>query len=213
MRLNDVWRNVNKEIGFYTKETFDSIPPSAGVYAWFYPLRVTTTDPLAFLEEVNTILNYDAQKRDQPSRSENINFAWNYITLKLCLKYKIPKFDSFIEIWNKVIQNEDRFDYLRQVIMKASIFMSPLYVGKASNLQRRCKEHINGNDKSNNFNCRYTTFAKQNGIRANKISDLLFTCIKIDDVLIEGEGGASENLESLVEEFLKYLAKPIYSVR
>ena len=70
MRLNDVWLNVNKEIGFYTKETFERIPDGPGVYAWFYPLRITTEDPYQFIREVNLILNYDSNVNGKPSKKK-----------------------------------------------------------------------------------------------------------------------------------------------
>ena len=41
MSLNDIWRNVTAEIGFYTNDTFESVPSSPGIYAWlaYYHIR------------------------------------------------------------------------------------------------------------------------------------------------------------------------------
>jgi hypothetical protein len=91
MRLNDIWRRVDKEIGFYTKETFHKVPSSTGVYAWFYPLRIVTNDPYEFLREVNTILNYDSKLRGKPKGMHAIDFVWRRVSLNIDMSYKKPK--------------------------------------------------------------------------------------------------------------------------
>ena len=181
MRLNDVWLNVNKEIGFYTKETFEKIPDVPGVYAWFYPLRILTKNPYEFIREVNLILNYDSSVNGKPSKRELVEFKWETIDLSLDINSKEPDLDNFMEIWEKAAESETKFDQLRKLIMRASIFMTPLYVGKTVQLRRRCFEHITGNDGKNNFNKRYSGFAEKNNIRFNSINDLLFVCVRTFD--------------------------------
>lgn len=280
MRLNDIWRKVNKEIGFYTKETFDKVPTVPGVYAWFYPLRITTKDPHAFIREVNTVLNYDASTEGKPiavlNEDKAIKFAWKTIDLNLELNFKKPNLDNFISIWNEALKSEKTFHHLKRVVMKSSIIMPPLYVGKTTNLYVRCAQHINGNDRGKNFHSRYVEFVNKNDgtvpkskifemfpetvnnlnlffqnpdsdhlspkknidvdfwkiitdkdkelffrntletvprIRAKKVSDLLFICIRTDDESIEENDAYVDNLEWLVEEIMKFLARPPYSRR
>jgi hypothetical protein len=211
MRLNDIWRKVNKEIGFYTKETFHKVPSSAGVYAWFYPLRIVSDDPYEFIREVNTILNYDSKLRDKPEQRQAIDFVWRRVNLNIDMNYKKPNLGDLIEVWKNAYQNTDKFDQLRSIIMKASIFISPLYVGKTTNLNVRCHQHINGTYRANNFHRRYTEFALRNNVFAKKVSDLLFVCIKIYEE--SPNDSESDNIEGLVEEILKYLSKPAYSLK
>lgn len=211
MRLNDVWLNVNKEIGFYTKETFEKIPDGPGVYAWFYPLRIITKDPYQFIREVNLILNYDSYINGKPSKNGLVEFKWETIDFNLEVNFKEPNLDSFLEIWQNATESESSFDQLRRVIMKASIFMPPLYVGKTIQLRRRSLEHITCNDGKNSFNSRYNNFARKNTMKFDRVEDLLFVCIRT----IEETNGESqddiEDLEGLVEAIMKNLSKPIYS--
>ena len=213
LKLNDVWRNVNTEIGFYTKERFDQVPAGPGVYAWFYPLRIVTKDPYEFISEVNTVLNYDAYVKGEPVKESEVKFAWKTIILKMKLNFRKPNLESFISIWNEAVKHEQAFNKLRQIIMKASIFISPLYVGKTNRLQQRCLEHVSGNDRINDFHKRYTEFARSKGIRGGKVSDLLFVSIKTIDETLDESNLNIENLECLVEEIMKYLSKPIYSIK
>jgi len=209
MSLDNVWLNVDKEIGFFTKATFYSVPSSPGVYAWFYPLRVISTDPYEFLSQVSSILNYDATINDKPKRSTFLDFTWHTIDLNIELNFQRPNLNKFISIWNEAINDTISFDKLRRIIMKASIFMPPLYVGKTKDLNIRCIQHVNGNDRSNDFNSRYTSYAKKNKLVASKVSDLLFVCIRTK----EETNGDLNNTEELIEAIIKHLAKPVYSIK
>ena len=209
MRLNDVWRNVNHEISFFTKETFESVPDIPGVYAWFYPLRVNSKDPIEFIKEVNTVLNFDAKIGGKPVIKESFELSWRSIHLNIALMCNEPNLGKLKSIWDDATKNEESFNWLRRCIMKASIFMPPLYVGKAVGLKTRCHQHIHGNDKENNFHRRFTEFAIKNDIPAKNVSDLLFACIRT----IEDGKPQLTHLESLVEEVLKHLAKPVYSIK
>jgi len=213
LRLNDIWRSVSSEIGFYTKDTFETVPAAAGVYAWFYPLRITTTDPMAFIKEVNAIMNYDSLKTDKPTGDAMFEFAWDRLKLSVDREFKSPNLENLLLIWEEAVKSEPLFNHLRRCIMKASIFMPPLYVGKTANLRTRCYQHMYGNDRGNNFCRRYTEFAQKNNISARKVSDLLLACIRVSAVDDAEIGSAPTNFEGLIEEILKYLSKPIYSVR
>jgi len=206
IRLNDVWRRFNEEIGFYTNESFKNVPFSPGVYAWFYPLRVVTTDLYEFLREVDIILNYDSEIKGKPKKENFIKFSWDTFHQQVELRTKTINLSSFEDIWNAAIQNENEFDELRKVIMRASVFLSPLYVGKTNNLNYRCHQHIFGTADDNNFHKRFMEYATLNEVKTDKISDLLFVAIKTRE-----EKKQLNKTEELVESILKYLAKPKYS--
>ena len=40
ININDIWRNVSSQIGFFTKETATDIPEVPGIYGWFLPLWI-----------------------------------------------------------------------------------------------------------------------------------------------------------------------------
>jgi hypothetical protein len=213
MPLNDIWLNVNKEIGFYTKETFDKIPDVPGVYAWFYPLRVLTEDPYKFIQEVNLILNYDSSVNGKPSKKALVEFQWETIDIDLGINSKKPNLGDCLKIWQKAVESKVKFDQLRRTIMKASIFMPPLYVGKTVHLRKRCLEHIKGKDGANDFNKRYCNFARMNEINSDKVEDLLFVCIGTREETIDESLAGLKDLEKLVEAIMMNLSKPIYSDR
>jgi hypothetical protein len=206
IRLNDIWRNVNHEIGFYIKETFDDVPQVPGVYAWFYPLRITTRDPLEFIDQVNSIINYDCSSNGKPRKTTKFGLNWETITQHFEIDYQRITLDNFMDIWKKYSASDEMFDHLRSIIMKASIFMPPLYVGKTNNLYTRCKQHISGSN-ANDFHKRFEDYSKSLNLPADKVSKLLFVTIKAQN----DKTGGNDDLESLIEAILKILVKPKYS--
>jgi len=207
VKLNDIWRSVNNEIGFYTSETFKDVPNTPGVYAWFYPLRILTKDIYEFINEVNAILDYDG------IREAEIDFKWEIITQNLEIKSKKINLTPFEGIWSEIITNGDdtEFNELRKIIMRASILLPPLYIGKTRNLNIRCQQHVNTAGGKNNFRARFEKYADE--AYSNKkiskkieVNDLLFVAIKTKE-----EDQLSTRTEELVESILKHLSKPKYS--
>jgi hypothetical protein len=203
MSLNDIWRNVSSEIGFFTKETFDDVPVYPGIYAWFFPLRITTQDVDEFLRQVSTIFNYDSQVEGKPLANTNFQLGWNQLSQTLTVENMETNLAELKKVWELYSRDKEEFDELRNVIMRSSIFIPPLYVGKSNNLRRRCFEHINGTKKGKNFHQRYQDYALQNKIPACKVSDLLFVCIKTFKTKLK--------LEDLIEKIMLSLSKPAYS--
>jgi predicted GIY-YIG superfamily endonuclease len=206
IRLNDIWRGVNKEIGFYTVETFKNIPAAPGIYAWFYPLRIVTEDLYEFMNDVNIVLNYDCETKEKPWREFSVNFSWDTFSQRVDFHTKKADLSSFENIWHETVKKENDFDELRKIMMRASLFLPPLYVGKTTNLRSRCQQHINGTSGDNNFHKRFEEYAFLNNFTAKKVSDLLFVAIKTKE-----EDQQSTRTEELVESILKYLSKPKYS--
>ena len=114
---------------------------------------------------------------------------------------------SFQHTWDEFSKDQKKFDDLRKIIMRASILLSPLYVGKASNLKIRCYQHINGNGSDNSFHKRFEDYANKVNSKSKKVSDLLFVAIKTEETQ-----GESQESEKLVEGILKNLVKPKYSI-
>jgi hypothetical protein len=206
LNLNNIWRKVSSEISFYTSETFDNVPHQPGVYAWFYPLRINTKDLNQFVNEVSVALNYDSYSKGAPIREFQLEINWESFAHKIEVVPGNPKLDSFKHIWDSIIEDNDRFNELRKIIMRSSIFLPPLYVGKAKDLNIRCFQHINNNQKGNSFHTRFEDYAREKNLKVKKVSDLLFVALRTEE-----DSSLSDQAEDLVEAILKYLAKPKYS--
>lgn len=207
LRLNDVWRSVNKEVLFFTADTFKDVPAVAGIYAWFYPLRILTNNIDEFIEEVQLILNYDSETKGAPFRESKSEINWETFIQKIEIHSKKADLSNFQHTWDEFTSDQKKFDELRKIIMKASILLSPLYVGKASNLKARCDQHINSTGKDNTFHKRFEEYANKVNSKSKRVSDLLFVAIKTEE-----SKGESEESEKLIEGILKTLVKPKYSI-
>lgn len=206
MRLNDVWKKANQQVGFYTTDNFDKVPTLPGVYGWFYPLRITTSDLNDFITQVNLVLNYDSTTLGKPVKNSELIFSWQRLNVTAELTDPQINISNFISTWNSLFKS-DRFDEFRKIIMKSSIFLPPLYVGKTTTLYNRCFQHINGDGSSNSFNTRFTKYANSvPNSTAKKVSELLFVCITTEELTEYGQ-----DVEGLVEGILKHLSKPKYS--
>jgi len=217
MALNDIWHNLGNEVSFFTSETFENVPTSPGVYAWFYPLRIVTKDLDEFLKEITTVLSFDAVNYDEESGEcapvvEKFPFSWKSVELKAVLSLTFPSqptLSRITKIWDRFTADDASFDKLREIIMKTTIFTPPLYVGKtARDLNVRCSEHRSGSAKeSGGFHGRYKSFAENKGLPAREVNDLLFACVSTKTTDYE----ESDKLEDLVETLLKHFAQPTYS--
>ena len=217
MSLNDVWRNINQEIGIFWKGRWDEVPAVSGVYAWFYPLRISTYDLTDFLEEVSKVLSFDARSNGPASRSLRARLTWEEIALQLRVGSSSPRIPQDVAaVWSKVVTDEASFERLRRVVMRGSLLMPPLYVGKTTSLNVRCHQHLAGTAK-NDFHKRFEDFAQLVGLRSAEVNDLLFACIRTgsDSLPEPGEPveGQEDPIEGVVEEILKRACRPRYSVK
>ena len=203
--LNDVWYNLSDRVLFLTRNTFDQAPPSPAVYAWYYPLRISTYDLSEFLNEVMLVMTYDASCQNTISMSATLRTAWRKFGLELLALPKVePIPNSFQETWDAACEN--RFDTLRQDLMRLSLFMPPLYIGKTNSLARRIREHIDGQLPGKGFHDRFERFAKENHLSQGTVADLL--CVAITSPTED----SSDDYVKLVEYIMKALAGPGFSM-
>ena len=204
--INDVWYNFNERIYFLTRNTFDQAPSTAGVYAWYYPLRVSTYDLKEFINEVLLVMAYDSISGGTLKLSSEIQSSWRRYKFDLT---SIPTIDNlpkaFIDSWNKVTNND--FDSVRKDLMRFSLFMPPLYVGKTNSLVRRINEHVNGKANTNSFKQRFEEFAKSNSLSQQSVGDLL--CVAVTSTNTE----ESEEYVNLMEYIMKILSAPGFSIQ
>jgi len=215
MSLNDVWRHITQEIGIFWKERWDDVPTGPGVYAWFYPLRISTYDLSDFLDDIAKVLSFDARSNGPASRALRARLTWEEIALQVRVdppSIRIPK--DVAAVWSKVVADPSSFERLRRVVMRGSLLMPPLYVGKTGSLNVRCRQHLAGT-ADNDFHTRYQDFALRVGLRAAQVNDLLFACIRTaSDSLPGGKiEGEEDPIEGIVEEILKRACRPRYSIK
>jgi hypothetical protein len=213
MILSDVWRDIGQEIGVYAGTRLDRVPSTPGVYAWFYPLRLTTHDVADLVDEVHKVLFFDPQTRGLPGRTSDFDFIWRRLHVEITETPKRWHTSSGRKeiVWQSIRDNPISLQALRRALLKSSILLPPLYVGKASNLYVRCWQHINGAD-GNTFHNRYHAFASDKSLTCRNVEDLLFACIQThseDQVL--GVDGAE--MAELIEDVLKALSCPPFGLR
>ena len=76
--IEDVWRTIDDELGIHCqdKDNFEQIPDAPGVYAWFYPLYVTSHDFDVFLEQIRKVHLYDAWSKGVPRLEDEAKVGW-----------------------------------------------------------------------------------------------------------------------------------------
>ena len=214
MSLNDELLTLNDKIKYYTFETFNSIPAEPGVYAWFYPLRLKTRELSDFIEEINLILNFCDSEKFKTKPQAEVNLGWrNYL-----IETKFKNIDSkagFLKEWENLFieasktGNHKAIEEIKKIIFISSVFMPPLYIGKATNLHDRCQQHVEGSSNNCNiFHNRFREFTKQKNMSCRNIEDLIFACISTKKFDIE-----DGKYENLIERILMNLVKPVFSIR
>lgn len=205
MPLDDVWKTFHRSIGVHYTGRFGEVPPFPGVYAWFYPLRITSYDIDAFLAEVRSVHLYDARRNAIPQAAGASPFGWSLLKWQVALENSEASLIHPIRAtWERLSEDAKAFDELRRVFLRASLLMPPLYVGKAVNLRDRCSAHV---DSRSGFAERYESRAKDLGLRAGRVRDLILVTMRTEAV-----GGDTDEAERLVEEVLKLVARPPYGI-
>lgn len=215
MVLNDVWRSIGSDVGFFYEANFVDVPSAPGVYAWFYPLRVlsrSVDDLFQLVGSVQALLNYDAIAPGVQRHGE-IPFAWWTFVLACTRRPKALTLSEPIQrAWAQITATDESFAEFQQALLKASIFMPPLYVGKADNLNTRCVQHLVGVLGANDFHSRFEEFARGLALPIRSVRQLIFACVRtgtLNDAPQEGRGPVHE----LIESIMKSICAPPYGLR
>src|SRR5262249_51125150 len=108
-------------------------------------------------------------------------------------------------------KNDDTFVNFQQCLLKASIFMPPLYVGKADNLNTRCSQHISGVG-SNTFHARFEDFARRLELPLRTVRQLVFVCVRTRLAADEDVDPTSGQIHELIEAIMKSICGPPYGM-
>jgi len=212
IHIADIWRDVGRRIGFYTKETRGLIPEASGCYAWFIPLWIFSEDLQSFLDTINKALLYDPHNEGTPERLVRADFNWDSVDLTMRKRGDIRPTQAKLSDWKRAMEHADARDGFQQALMEASLFMPPLYVGKADNLRERYLQHVQGAGGAdlNTFHSRFSRYAERAELRL-AVSDLLFVCIQTPAEL--AAIFREQNLNELLEQILMRLCRPTFSIR
>lgn len=214
--LDEIWRRLTTSgIGFYTFRTRKRIPATPGIYAWFMPLRVTST-PGSLLELARRIFTYDPRAKGQ-ALARSYAFQWDPLHVSVARDYRIPQSSSRERYWSKIQAGGDEIvSSFQRTLMSASIFARPLYVGLTNDLSRRYSEHTEGRGEGNSFHTRYYEYKKQleeEGVHVNlTIERMIFACIPVPDDLSAVKSFTDEQIR-LSEDMLKLICQPVFGER
>ncbi len=213
--MDEVWRDVGKRIGFYTKETANEIPQEPGVYAWFIPLWLYSESLNDFLHLIQTMFLFDAGEanKDQgtPTRESRLGFNWDYLDISVKKGIESKVSENMVSRWDAMKKNPEIKAGFSKVLMETTIFTPPLYVGKTDNLSARYSQHVVGTGiEKNVFHKRFTEHCRAKDLRL-RVSDLLFVCVKTTSET--NRIFREQRLNELLESILVRLAKPPFSCR
>lgn len=215
MVLNDIWRTIGDEVGFFYEANFDEVPSSPGIYAWFYPLRILSRseDELArFVSNVQALLNYDAVDRAAPSREAELPMSWWSWSIVAGKKPKPFHLSApFKQAWIQIANSDELFLDFQQSLLKASILMPPLYVGKADNLNIRCGQHLSDTSGANTFHNRYEHFARHLNLPLRSVRQLIFACVRTGNQSQQGPHSVPQ-VHELIEGIMKSICAPPYGL-
>ena len=209
----DIFRgltSVDGLLGFHTKETKNTIPDAPGCYAWFLPLWLHSLDLQQLLRLIRGVLEYD---RHEP-RDATLPFQWDSVALRLRYVANINIGPKVQRTWERVMADHQAREVLQETLMKASLFMPPLYVGRTSNLRDRYLAHTNRSvSDRNEFRSRFRTCARALDLPLG-VSDLLFVTVRTQGDLSEVLADlAPDDAELLIEQLLLQFCRPSFSLR
>jgi len=216
--LSDVWGDISSYIQVYTARNFDDVPSSPGIYAWYYPIKLPSSNIEDLSLELSSVLNYDSKLKSDKDRMGNIEFNWKNIEVNLKEKHNDSFPPRIKEHWEEFKNDEQSIKELERMMLVGSILMPPLYIGKTNNLNIRCRQHrSNTNFDENNFHTRFENYMKNKVLENQEqhltqyVEDLIFVCIKTD--AFENTEKDNTKSEEILEEIFKIFARPPYSER
>ena len=210
LNIGTVLRSVTTEdsrLGFYTKETRDSIPDSSGCYAWFLPLWFYRDDLDELMRIVGELLHY----RSEDAKEAVADFTWESVLLNVRHRVEARPTQTLRSTWQRAMSDERSREALQGTLLEASLLMPPLYVGRSESLKRRYLEHTDdARSTRNDFRARFRDCVEKLQLKIG-VSDLIFACIRTD-----GEMRAAfddPDLESLVEQIMMQFCRPPFSLK
>lgn len=212
--LNDIWRDVHKRLGFFTSQNRKAIPDAPGIYGWFLPLWLFSEDIDDYINLIQGFYCYDPGSKDghnYPKRTADMEFHWDRYEVSLQRRPQMVASEAIRGKWDDMKNDEYLKSLFSQSLMEASIFMPPLYIGKADSISERHNQHVKGmSTDKNDFHNRFTKYAQHVDLPLS-VSDLLFVCIKTE-TSVNTELRKNE-LNKLLEQVVMRVSKPPFSIK
>lgn len=134
MEIVDVSDIINKTI---------TLPNSPGVYSWYRKLIVDPTNQNYFIDSIEDLLLADTW----PKTMSGLGRIGPYKTEMNASPAKRTLSRSKENIAVKLGKDQNQMAEFANILLSASIFQPPLYVGKAKNLRVRINTHIRRDSK------------------------------------------------------------------
>lgn len=215
MATNDVLNSISEHVAIFWSRTFDEVPESPGVYAWYYPLRIHSLSIDDLIAEINSVFYFDGAINGPLGGSAHIDLCWRRLGVDVNESPRHSRLPEHLSsTWSELLKDQDGAKFLRfrQSLLASSILLPPLYVGKANNLHTRCHQHIRGAHESG-FRSRFECYAKEHDLHSAVVNSLLFACIRLDEEDFIEPGACSDELPRLLEAILQIGARPPFGKR
>jgi hypothetical protein len=111
----------------------DRLPAAAALYAWFRGVEIPVATPEGSLSAIRGAI----EARAAPDHHARLGHMHR---VSLEARSQLPR--SREEHLTELLVDEPFRHYLADLIGKAALLQAPLYVGKAQNLQRRIRQHL-----------------------------------------------------------------------
>lgn len=210
---------------------FSSVPSRPGVYAWFYPLFVYENDSLmTFYNRVKHALKFRATRQSEIKvffDSEEEQKFYHYFKNERSFSYSEFLFsesmsdpsDLHCEQWDNLRDKPNEWLEFKKQLLAASIYLKPLYIGKAMNLSQRINQHLNYVQHTNNFGNRFEKHMRElKGLIGHNnqqmyglegsifVRDLHLSFVPFNDQF-------DDQFNQLYEKIIQHLVQPNFSER
>lgn len=181
-----------------------------GCYAWFLPLWLYRSDLNELIQIVSQVLEFD----NVSEREVNAPFTWESVELRVRRSAETKTPGKLRATWERLCADSRARQALQQTLLEASLLMPPLYVGRTRSLKQRYLQHTAGNfGRKNSFHTRFSECVSNLNLTIS-VSDLLFVCIRTEQIPGATPDGVDEDdREKLIEQILMNFCRPPFSLR
>lgn len=209
VNLADICRGLNKRLSVFTYELSDDIPNEPGVYGWYLPLWFYNSpkDEIDTIKSIiESVYNYDSGLQTSfPENKGSVKTNWEKLAIKISKESHRNLKSATIKKWSEIKDDESELIKVQEFLLQASLFMPPLYVGKATSLKSRYFQHVENRESEKNiFHTRFKSHMKNLGLQIG-VSDLLFLTVNTST--------QNDEYSEFIEDVLMKIIKPVFSAR
>lgn len=205
-KLADIWRKLPDFIRIYTYDTHEYIRETAGLYAWYLPLRMHGTDFGGLYTHITTVFDtansYSGVGQFNP---------WEPVSIEVRrgLRDEDEGPTRMPSELASLLSQDGTVRLLRRYLLAASILAPPLYVGETGNLRTRYEDHRTG--RKSGLHERLQAHANEKGLQISP-SDLIYLTIEMPPVQSDSDD-ISQAFHRVVEWMMKRVARPPFGLQ